>query len=86
MVRAFSRLLPCCSSQRNRPRAPPIISSETISTRQTKKPVSSGSAGGRGGRVIRPRSDGSKARARARVMEVTMLIHSTWAGVSGRFS
>ncbi|MCY1466856.1 hypothetical protein D9M71_853410 [compost metagenome] len=31
-----------------------------------------------------PLSAGSNARAKPRVLEVTMLIHSTWTGVSGR--
>ncbi|MNT59047.1 hypothetical protein D3C72_1965220 [compost metagenome] len=86
MVRAVSTLPLLCISQRNRPRAPVIISTDTISTRQTKNPDSRVSPGGRGRRPMMPCSAGSKASASPRVLEVTMLIHSTCAGVSGRVS
>lgn len=66
--------------------APHIINTETMSIRQIKNPDSSASPGGRGGRFMMPCSAGSKARARPRVLDVTMLIHSTWAGVSGSVS
>ncbi len=86
MVRAASTLPLLFISQRNRPRAPLIISTDTISTRQMKKPDSRASPGGRGRRAMMPRSAGSKASASPSVLEVTMLIHSTCAGVSGRVS
>ena len=59
------------------------MSTDTITTRQTNRPDSSDCRGLRGRRRMTSPSVGSKARATPRVLEVTRLIHSTCAGVSG---